>query len=208
MRRPLVWVWAPKCSVGLDWEDMQFPYIHCKNFCSWPIVRYNNNFSSQTAKTAVIECCLPEGLQADLNLDPFSYLRISHSQRWQMNHLNPPSEESMSTGENPWAAIESESCFKSPKQPNRKKVIMTEELAMFPMVKFPADGMWNSSLELLRLIVWRNKAFLTGVTEGRREHLLSGKASSLIFHTELVKSFLSCFSSFKHGTCVATLHCT
>lgn len=34
------------------------------------------------------------------------------------------------------------------------------------------------------------------------------KADSLILYTALVKSFLLCFSLFKHGTSVAPVHCT
>ena len=37
--------------------------------------------------------------------------------------------------------------------------------------------------------------------------MLTEKANSLILYGGLVKSFLSCFSLFKHGTSVAPVHC-
>lgn len=63
----------------------------------------------------------------------------------------------------------------------------------------------------MRAMVQRNKAFFNWGSRREKGVLhtrLIEKANSLILYTGLVKSFLLCFSLFKHGTSVAPVHCT
>lgn len=55
--------------------------------------------------------------------------------------MNTPSEDVTSMGDDPQLATGSECCFKSPKHGAEENIVITEELATFPMLKFLTDGM-------------------------------------------------------------------